>query len=108
MKLTVINNRVRIDFENGDIFNTEGDGVRTTAIEFKWEDFDDLAWQYMYGRQAGEGDGHLPPRRCDNCRHAIIEKRIDGKVRCSKDKTRELVDGNDGCDDHLYQKELLD
>ena len=108
MKLTVVGDRVRIDIENGDVINTEGDAVRTTAIEFGWRDFDDLVWQYTYGRETDKAGTKLPPRRCDNCRSAIIEKRIDGCVRCSKDRSHKLMAGDNGCDDHLYRKELLD
>jgi hypothetical protein len=108
MKMIKSKDSIRIEFDGKDIISTEGDDVRTTAIVFGWEDFDNLVWQYMYGRETDEAEAKLPPRRCDNCRHAGIEKRLDGKVRCSKDSTRELIDGDNGCDDHLYQSGLLD
>jgi hypothetical protein len=70
MKLTAIDNRVRIDFNGAGVFTLDGGDVQTSTIVFGREGFDDLVWQYMYGQKTDGSDGRLPPRRCDNCRSA--------------------------------------
>jgi len=107
MKLTVIDDRVRIDFENGDTINTEHDNVRTTSIEFGFVDFALLVGEFddfvADGLAEHRTDVKLPPRCCGNCR-SLVENRDADEMFCRTGDQVKPTNRYNTCNKHVYWK----